>query len=57
MTDLDYIHAAIDKARIAYPNAFSKNAVACSQSAPLNPMASIWISPDGPMMISMVRFI
>ena len=34
MTDLDYIHAAIDKARIAYPNAFSKNVAAVTILAP-----------------------
>src|ERR1039458_6624238 len=39
------------------PSASSKNAVAFSQSGPLNPTASIWISPVVPMMISMVLFI
>ena len=38
-------------------NAFSRNLVAFSQSGPLNPTASIWISPVIPMMISMVLFI
>jgi len=39
------------------PNASSKNAVAFSRSGPLNPTASIWISPVVPIMISIVLFI
>jgi len=40
-----------------HPSASSKNAVAFSQSGPLNPTASILISPVVSMMISMVLFI